>query len=880
MKKIMLLLGFLVTTAALAGDAVIWNGSYGKFLPQLGLKLSDSKEYRTISVNPSAGLGVPAQIGSVAVRDNAGVGEAWFKASALDTAWTNILTGLTGWTLTGNTGTDDTLNFLGTTDLQDLVVKTNNTSRMTIKDNGRFEYYPDGDGTYTFGTVGPVTGNYNQHYMAQQFGTISADYIGVGVAPNFTDVVTGGISNIGSYGTFQSGSSASYWQGLNISPSFLAGSTIGNITGINNSSTIAAGTATSAYINGVYSSPNIQSNFLGYSGFTSQPSITGAMTNGYNGFSENAQFGAASSMPSNYKAFQAQPVVASGATFTSGTGYFSGAQIASSVTINDWTDFQASTDIDSAIANYNGIQINPQGAGVATNANLLSLSPNMSGDNVSVVGLNFGGTIGDDITNYVGIQISPNATGTVTNVSGINVDNSSLNSTIPKTGISTQEGSAIIQAQYSTAEYGGGIGFGFMNQIGGTFTVDAGSPVTGGGSVIANNLATVQQFDDNMPVDLTGGLIGYTYVGFVSQTNVAAGVTVDHINAALAGSGVSPTSTGGAVTTADMYAAAGFLNQGGTIDITGEMRGLHLTSNLCSFVSGQCFGIKDDVGARNYFLGGVELATSGAQPACSATIRGTLWIVQGGAGVADQYQVCKKDAANAYAWQQVSSGNWSLAGNALTVPGTDFIGTTDLQDFVVKTNNIEAVRVLSTGEVIAEEDIKSKTSITVEDPGAGTNTVTVQAGVVSASYAVTLPLAQATAAQQVIVNDGTGVTAWQSLTPQLFGTRTTGRTIVAGTGITAAASHMSTTVASQLIFVVGSSGGTDITASPQIEAGTIVGQEMEICGTVDADWVQLDNGTGLSLNGPAVLGKDDCITLRWLGSDGTTSDWAEKSRNF
>ena len=31
--------------------------------------------------------------------------------------------------------------------------------------------------------------------------------------------------------------------------------------------------------------------------------------------------------------------------------------------------------------------------------------------------------------------------------------------------------------------------------------------------------------------------------------------------------------------------------------------------------------------------------------------------------------------------------NWRLAGNTATTPGTDFLGTTDAQDLVIKTNN-------------------------------------------------------------------------------------------------------------------------------------------------------------------------------------------------
>lgn len=40
---------------------------------------------------------------------------------------------------------------------------------------------------------------------------------------------------------------------------------------------------------------------------------------------------------------------------------------------------------------------------------------------------------------------------------------------------------------------------------------------------------------------------------------------------------------------------------------------------------------------------------------------------------------------------------WLLAGNAGTTPGTDFLGTTDAKDLVVKTNNTERMRVTSAG---------------------------------------------------------------------------------------------------------------------------------------------------------------------------------------
>ena len=42
---------------------------------------------------------------------------------------------------------------------------------------------------------------------------------------------------------------------------------------------------------------------------------------------------------------------------------------------------------------------------------------------------------------------------------------------------------------------------------------------------------------------------------------------------------------------------------------------------------------------------------------------------------------------------------WQLTGNSATNPASHFLGTTDAQDFVIRTNNTERVRVLSSGAV-------------------------------------------------------------------------------------------------------------------------------------------------------------------------------------
>ena len=45
------------------------------------------------------------------------------------------------WNTTGNSGTNPTTNFIGTTDNQSLVFKTNNVEKMRISTNGRLVFF-------------------------------------------------------------------------------------------------------------------------------------------------------------------------------------------------------------------------------------------------------------------------------------------------------------------------------------------------------------------------------------------------------------------------------------------------------------------------------------------------------------------------------------------------------------------------------------------------------------------------------------------------------------------------------------------------------------------------------------------------------------------
>ena len=82
------------------------------------------------------------------------------------------------------------------------------------------------------------------------------------------------------------------------------------------------------------------------------------------------------------------------------------------------------------------------------------------------------------------------------------------------------------------------------------------------------------------------------------------------------------------------------------------------------------------------------------------------------------------------------------------------------------------------------------------------------------------------------------------------------------------------TVTKTIMRVAGDSGAIDITANPQIIAGTD-GQVVIIQGTHDTNTVTLDDGNGLALSAQCVLAAQDNITLMYDSGD---AEWIETSR--
>lgn len=212
------------------------------------------------------------------------------------------------------------------------------------------------------------------------------------------------------------------------------------------------------------------------------------------------------------------------------------------------------------------------------------------------------------------------------------------------------------------------------------------------------------------------------------------------------------------------------------------------------------------------------------------------------------------------------TGNASTA-TALAANPSDCGSNTFAQSIAASGNLTCAAIDLGTADV---------TSVLPLTKGGTNKNMTAAAGALVYTDSDSQEVMTAGTAGQVATSQGSSAPTFEwGARPQVFGSRATPRDVVAGTGIVSGSSHMSTTALAQYVFIQGSGGAVTVSANPQISNGTIVGQTIILQGRSDTNTVTLSNGTGLSLNGSAVMGADDILSLIW---DGTS--WTEMSRSF
>ncbi|NOS91569.1 MAG: hypothetical protein HOP30_06580, partial [Cyclobacteriaceae bacterium] len=133
-----------------------------------------------------------------------------------------------------------------------------------------------------------------------------------------------------------------------------------------------------------------------------------------------------------------------------------------------------------------------------------------------------------------------------------------------------------------------------------------------------------------------------------------------------------------------------------------------------------------DMNASNYWMtiktgGNIGIGTQ--TPAAKLDIAGNIKITDGTEGLG---KVLTSDATGLATWQNASSG-WGLTGNAATNPATQFIGTSDAQDLIFKTNGVERLRINQT----AGSNAVVATAIPAS--GAGQNSYALQGNAINAS---------------------------------------------------------------------------------------------------------------------------------------------------
>lgn len=147
---------------------------------------------------------------------------------------------------------------------------------------------------------------------------------------------------------------------------------------------------------------------------------------------------------------------------------------------------------------------------------------------------------------------------------------------------------------------------------------------------------------------------------------------------------------------------------------------------------------------------------------------------------------------------------------------------------------------------------------------AGVSATAAASSATTASTQATAAAASATAAAASAVAAAASAAAADG-TPTITGTRSVPSNIVAGTGIAFTGTHYY-----NIWFVQGSGGAVDISANPQIAAGTNVGQRLYTIGCSDTNTVRFETGTGIKLkNGAteAYLFADDVIEWLWNGTN-------------
>ncbi len=221
----------------------------------------------------------------------------------------------------------------------------------------------------------------------------------------------------------------------------------------------------------------------------------------------------------------------------------------------------------------------------------------------------------------------------------------------------------------------------YTTGAGSLLALQGGNSTTGMGGAITLTAGTSTTNTAGANVSLYGGPGGYNGTGGSVTMNGGTG-------GQSGGSGAYITINGGGPN----YGPGGNLVLSGGLQGPGNWWDPGRNGSVIMAINGTEYMRVD--GYRDGYQGYVGIGTS--VPAAKLDIIGNIKITDGTQGA---NKVLTSDANGLATWQTASMAGWSLLGNSGTTAGTNFLGTTDAVDLVIKTNNNEKMRIVSNGNV-------------------------------------------------------------------------------------------------------------------------------------------------------------------------------------
>jgi hypothetical protein len=205
--------------------------------------------------------------------------------------------------------------------------------------------------------------------------------------------------------------------------------------------------------------------------------------------------------------------------------------------------------------------------------------------------------------------------------------------------------------------------------------------------------------------------------------------------------------------------------------------------------------------------------------------------------------ILQTDASGNLSWLNpaalVTGSAWALTGNSGTNPAVNFLGTTDAQPLVIRTNNTERVRVTATGNVgigtsspterlqvsdgniaITNTDNTARQLRLYEPSGAGTNFTAFRAQAQASDIIYTLPASltpTSAVGAGILQTDASGNLSWLNPTALVTGSAWA---LTGNSGTNPAVNFLGTTDAQPLVIRTNNTERVRVTASGDVGIGT------------------------------------------------------------